>query len=470
MMSHLTVLKSLCRTIRFRTFGLDVMRARGLAYRDSWARGLASSLIGVPDFRLLILFIPLLFTNSGCVNVSFFSSRDPVNNEKDPFTIKKQIIIAENTIYQNNRSGLRIRGNTPVNISKCDIYHNGTAGINLEHSAKVVIEKCNIFQNKGGGIAANNATQVLIKKSFVLQNEQGGIRIRQDKKAQPEPAYVLLKQNKIFLNKQGGIHTIANTPYPIQLTVSGNSIYRNLQTGIRIENNVRMTAVNNKIYKNGTAGISAYITADHPPVLDVYQNNIYFNSGAGIFIHSGITGKIGLSNNLIYNNHRAGIACGLWGETGSNLIDLEIFHNTIVANGSAEEGAGIRNDSRGDVIIKNNIIAYNFTTGIIARGCGDTSYNLLFANGETSTVEDTSSNLFFLTEKVQYAGCTGRQWGDVVAAPLFINPDQYNFSLQEDSPAKNAADTIKYPYFQDMQNRDLGASPFLTTKSLQERP
>ena len=341
----------------------------------------------------------------------------------------------------------------------------------LENSAEASIEDNNIFQNKMAGISANNATQILVKKSLIHQNGQGGIRIRKDEKSQPAPTYVSLQQNKIFLNKQGGIHTIANTPYPIQLTVSGNSIYRNQETGIRVEDNVRITAENNKIYKNKTAGISAYITADIPPVLDVYQNNIYFNSGAGIFIHGGITGQIGLSNNLIYGNHRAGIACGLWGETGNNRIDLEIFHNTIVGNGSDEEGAGIRNDSRGRVIIKNNIIAYNFTTGIMTYGCGDSSYNLLFANGETSAIEDTSSNLFFLTEKVQYSGCPGRQRGDVLGAPLFVNPDKYNFSLQEDSPAKNAADPINSSYFHSIVSRDIGASPLLLpADSLQERP
>jgi hypothetical protein len=435
--------------------------SQGLTYRFAWLRGSADSLIAISDFKLLIVCIPLLFLISGCTYLSFFSStRVAVNQKKDPVTIEKQILIADNTIYQNNRSGLRIRGNTPVHISKCDIYQNGRAGINLEHSAGVSIEGCNIFQNKNSGIGANNALKILVQESVIHQNGKGGIRIRQDESPQQNPVSVSLLRNKIFLNGQGGVYSIANTSLPLQLFVSENAIYRNHKAGIRIENNIHMTAAKNEVYRNETAGISSYITADLPPMLDVYQNKIYFNRGAGIFIHSGITGRIGLSRNLVYNNYRAGIACGLWDEPGNELVDVEIFHNSIVGNGSDEEGAGIRNDSRGDVTIKNNIIAYNFTTGIMTRGCQGTSYNLLFANGETSNTKSATKGHSFLTEKVQYSGCSGRRWGDVLDAPLFVNPDQYNFALQENSPARNAADTLNAPYFQTVPGNDLGAIPF----------
>ena len=412
----------------------------------------------------------LLFLNTGCAGDLFSPPRKAVHDQVDPVPPKAQIIIANNMVYQNNRAGVRVRGNVPVEISKCDVYQNGRAGINLEHSAKAIIKNNNIFQNSMAGIASNNAALLQIHRNLVHQNEQGGIRIRKGEKSQPAPDYVFLRHNKIFHNKQGGLYTIANTNFPIELTVSDNALYRNQEAGIRVENNVHMTVINNNLYKNGTAGVAAYASGDIPPMFDIYQNKIFFNQGAGVFVNAGITGQIGISNNLIYNNFRAGIASGLWGKSDNAFINLEIFHNTIVGNGSDTEGAGIRNDSKGRVIIKNNIVAYNFTTGIMTRACKKASYNLLFANGETSAEKDTSDNLSFLTDRMQQSGCIEGHW-DILAPPRFINPDQYDFSLHEGSPAQNSADSIQTPYFLNIGSSDLGATLFLLPdEPLQERP
>jgi parallel beta-helix repeat protein len=272
----------------------------------------------------------------------------------------------------------------------------------------------------------------------------------------------VVENNRIYLNERAGIYALSTATTRTELIVSGNTIHRNKRSGIRIEDNVSMIAANNTIYENETAGISSYTLHKNAPMLDAYQNSIYSNDGAGIFIHAGITGQIGLTNNLIHNNYRAGIACGLWGELDDKYIDVEILHNTIFGNGSALEGAGIRNDSDGDVLIKNNIIAYNFKTGIMTNACQDNSYNLLFANGETSTPPDQLTGAAsFLLERIQYAGCKGRRRGDVLAVPEFVNPDLHNFSLRESSPAIGAASRLDAPYFQDLQSTDIGVIPTL---------
>ncbi len=412
----------------------------------------------VPSPGPLLLCLPLLLANSGCSSLFFHSTRKNINIEEDHFTIEKEVIIAENTIYQNNRSGLRIRGNTPVSVTDCDIYQNGRAGINLEQSAEVAIEDSNVFKNKNSGIGANNASKIYLKNTMIHQNLNGGIRIRQDERAHQLSTYVALKQNKIFLNEEGGIDAVADTPGPIELIVFENEFYRNRKTGLRVEGNVHMIAGKNGFYSNGTAGIASYFSGGMAPMFDIYQNKIYFNLGSGIFVQSGVTGKTGISDNLIYNNYRAGIALGLLNQPENEQVDVEVYHNTIVGNGSNVEGAGIRNDSGRDVRIKNNIIAYNFTTGIMSDGCGGFSYNLLFANGETSNVKPDSEDFSYLTEKVQYSGCSGKQWGDVLAQPLFVNPDRYDFSLRDDSPAVNAADVIHSAYFDTFPSADMGAT------------
>ncbi len=240
------------------------------------------------------------------------------------------------------------------------------------------------------------------------------------------------------------------------MSVVNNDIFRNHRGGMRIENNTKLTVAGNRIFSNETAAIAIYESEKIPPKLDIYQNRIYFNTGAGIYVHSGITGEFGISNNLIYNNHRGGITCGLWDDPDDDLLDVKIMNNVVVSNGSDEEGAGIRNDSSGKVVIENNIIAYNFTTGIMTKGCGNMSYNLLYANGETSNFHEGDDNEF-LVEKAQYSGCSGRNRGDVIKDPLFVNLDKYDFSLHEHSPAKGAGSPSNIFSFED---RDIGATAF----------
>ena len=415
----------------------------------------------VSGLRLLFLYSIILFLCSGCSYSIFSGPREKIGFERASASGQQKIIIADNAIYQNNRSGMQIRGNTPVKVTNCDVYQNGRAGINAENSGNVFIESSNIFQNGTSAVVGNNASRIFVKNSLLHQNHRAGMRIRMSEKPLQESTLVSLINNKIFLNERGGVHAISNALTPIRLFVSENVIYRNHEAGIRIEDNVYMAAAMNKIYRNGTSGIACYITNDVSPKLDVYQNKIYFNRGPGIFVHSGSTGSIGISNNWIYNNQLAGIACGLWDGPEKEKIDVEIFHNTIVGNGSDDNGTGVRNYSRGTVRVKNNIISYNFTSGILDDNCRGSSYNLLFANGQTSSAKASSRRQSLFIEREQYAGCIGKQWGDILADPLFVNPDQYDFSLQDDSPARDAATTIHSSYFNKLPNNNLGAAPLL---------
>ena len=376
--------------------------------------------------------------------------------------LKPTILIEDNTVYQNSRVGVRIRGTSPVIIKNCRLSQNGRAGINIEKQADVRIINNHIFNNENAGINIDNADFCLIKEDRVYQNRQGGIRVRKSGETGDHPTILQIINSKIYLNNSGGIQSIPLADTLIELTVTDNEVFRNNRAGIRVENNTRLTAAHNRIYANGTAGVATYAFGESAPFLNLYENRIYANRGSGIHIHSGITGSYGISNNWIYNNLRAGIACGLWETLHEDLIDLAIIHNTIVSNGSNETGAGIRNDSKGNVVIKNNIIAYNFTTGIMTRNCRDASYNLLFANGETSDYSAKDSDAF-LVEKAQFSGCSGRRRGDLLSKPLFVDPDRYDFSLQSDSPARGAGKVIDTPYFRSFSN-DIGVATPLETK------
>ncbi len=400
-----------------------------------------------------LLYFIFLFISSGCGN--HYNLPLPTETEmikRPPARPSASIIIEENTIYQNGRTGIRIRGDTPVDITHCKIYDNGRSGLLLEHRADILISDSHIHHNRFGGLSLNGVKNAIVESNKIHQNGKTGIRLRKGVNSRKQPTDVTVKNNNIFLNGTGGIHSIPKYDAPIDLKVYDNIIHANKRGGIRITNNTRLTAFKNEIFDNGAAGIAAYSTAPIPPLLNLYRNRIYFNEGGGILVDNGISGEYGISNNLIYNNKRAGIACGLWEESGNSVVDLSILHNTIVSNGSNERGAGIRNDSKGTVRIFNNIIAYNYTTGIQNNNCSDASYNLLYANWATSSFDESSDEMLFLKSRLQYGGCRGIGKGSMITEPLFTDPDNYDFTLLEDSPAKEAATRVNSPHFSSFTN------------------
>ncbi len=347
----------------------------------------------------------------------------------------------DNTVFLNNRSGIRVRGSLPVAIRGGRIYRNGRAGLNLQDQADITVTRCDIFANHNAGINLKNASRLVLDTSTIHQNGTAGLRIR-TASGRTHHTRALVSGNRIFRNRQNGILSWPAGDSAVELTIRDNRIFRNRKAGIRVENNTRLTAAENRIRANGTAGISSWSATNSAPLLDIHRNTIAFNRGSGINVDSGITGDGAIGNNWIHNNLRAGIACAILGGSKAGRIHVRILNNTIVGNGSDEEGAGIRSDAGSAVEITNNIIAYNFTTGILTTDCGTYSHNLLFANGEAPNCCADQDDIPFWIEKIQYASCSGRGSGGLITDPLFVDPDRYDFFLEPGSPARGAGKDI----------------------------
>ncbi len=373
-------------------------------------------------------------------------------------------LIEDNELYENDLAGIRIRGNIPAKIKKCRIHSNGTAGIFVDREGCVTVTACNIFSNKRAGINISEAEHAVIEESKIYKNKMAGVRILRSRKEETHILKVKIANNRIYLNDQAGIRSV---PQPesnkVDLTVIANAIYENTKAGISVKNNTRLTARGNQIHDNGTVGI-VISESVIPPQVDIYQNRVSFNRGPGIHCVNGVAGQVGIRNNWIFNNQYSGIVCGLWSNPTSKLLNLVIANNTVVSNGSRGRGAGIRNDSRGRTMIMNNIIAYNYTTGIMTRGCRGYSYNLLYANGDVGTCRDNRDPAPFWAEKEQFGGCSGRGKGDLICDALFADPDKYDFSLQDESPAIDAGkdravyDDTSFPPSKGTKRNDMGAT------------
>ena len=377
------------------------------------------------------------------------------------------VIFEDNELYQNNFAGIRVRGSIPVIIKRCNIYSNGRAGIVVDNQAQVMVTGCNVFQNRRAGIDIEEAAHTTIENSRIYENNRAGVRVWRSGEKEKHDLEVKIANNKIYRNDRAGIRSMPKGDTNVNLAVVGNDIYQNKRAGVRVENSTYLTAKENEIHDNGTAGIISSESVV-PPKLDIYQNRVSFNGSAGIHVLNGVTGRIGIRNNWIFNNDLAGIVCGLWGNPNIELLNVEIINNTIVSNGSSGQGvgirgqgAGIRNDSKGKAIIMNNIVAYNFVTGIRTRGCYEFSYNLLFANGDVGNCCEDAHSAPNWIESLQLGGCWKRGKGDLIADPLFVDVDNYNFYLQDESPAIDAGYIYKdtsLPPSKGTNSNDIGAT------------
>jgi hypothetical protein len=373
------------------------------------------------------------------------------------------VVIEDNELYRNSVVGIRIRGRTPIAIRKCKVYSNGMAGIVVDRGAKVTVAGCDVFKNGRAGINIGELAPVTIEDTTTHRTSAASMQKSRTGKKQERLLEISILNNRIYMNKEGGIRSMPKRDNKVDLRVVGNDIYENGKAGLRVENNTRLTAKGNDIHENGTLGIVA-LESEIPPVLDIYQNRVRLNVGPGIHIIHGITGRIGIRNNWIYNNLLSGIACGLVGDPTSQLLHVEIINNTIVSNGSSGQGAGVRNDSTGKVTILNNVIAYNYVSGIMTKGCREYSYNLLFANGYVSHESEDADSEVDTNEVLQYAGCLEKGKGDVISDPLFVDPDNYDFHLTNQSPAIDAGkeisiyDDIAFPPSQGTNRNDMGAT------------
>jgi len=373
-----------------------------------------------------------------------------------PDPTQYRAVIEGNEIYQNNRSGLRIRGSLPVRIEKCNIYGNGRAGLRLERQAKVLLEYSQLYGNQGAGLDALNIDELQCREIGIFENQGAGVRIRTGRKESfPSTSFDMIESN-VFLNGQAGIYSSASSSAAMAMYLFGNRIHDNARAGLRGEGALTITALQNEIFSNGTSGLFFEGNTTHAPIVDLLESRIYFNKRAGILLRGGGTGSFGITNNWIFHNLESGIGSFPGKEGRSHSLPIRIYHNTIVANGSKNEGAGIRNDSNATMDIRNNIVAYNLRTGIMTYRCADASSNLLFANGQIPEFKESGDHSFFI-RRMQYGGCPAAGPGDVLANPLFIAPDSFNFSISENSPAAGAASILDMPYLNRFHRHDMGA-------------
>jgi parallel beta-helix repeat protein len=196
--------------------------------------------------------------------------------------------------------------------------------------------------------------------------------------------------NNIIYNGRNGILLYSDSH---NNTVTNNTIYNNIVSGVQL-----FAAINNTIYGNN---INGYGSTYHGIMLNVTNNyntissnTVYNNTFVGIYMVDSADNI--LTNNTIYNNSLNGI--GVYGSDNNNFTDNLIHHNVwdgIELNGSNynifskntitnNEKKGISQNGGVNSTFLRNTIANNSDRGIMLFSTSNNiiSNNLIYNNSQ----------------------------------------------------------------------------------------
>jgi len=215
----------------------------------------------------------------------------------------------------------------------------------------------------------------------------------------------------------------------------------------------------NTIYNIDTLDNPAYggeqsaggIYVDGGTRITIERNRVH-SSNLGIEIaseHSGrATTHITARNNLIYHNTMTGIALGGYDTERGSATDCAIVNNTLYHNDSLQDGNGelmLQFDTWNN-IIKNNIFYANAQSLFISNGYTQNSgnvvdYNLYFAPaGEEESAWQWKNTAY--TGFDAYRAATGNDAHSLFADPRFTDESAPDLHLRNDSPARDAGETL----------------------------
>ncbi|OGF53393.1 MAG: hypothetical protein A2Z21_07015 [Candidatus Fraserbacteria bacterium RBG_16_55_9] len=277
-----------------------------------------------------------------------------------------QATIQQSTITSNNYVGIRLTGNSNATIDGNTVTRNVYQGIWADGSARAQITNNQILDSRqdpahsnccGSGIVGRGSSQLTIQGNTISKNAESGIWIG-------DSAQLTIKQNTISDSNIYGVYMTGSA----RATIEDNTFSRNVAITINARGTSNVTITKNRITDTKTdaqgnlgRGINLWENAQ----ATVSDNTIASSALDGVRLHDKV--QVTLTNNTITGSARFGINIGDYGNVKDEAVQAEISNNTIQNN----KNCGISTDSDTGIRITGHDNTISSNTG--GQLCGTTS-------------------------------------------------------------------------------------------------
>ena len=338
--------------------------------------------------------------------------------------------------------------------------------VNVTGGDYLTISDLAVRNDIGYGIVVNGGISTTIKNTLIDGTGNGGLIIQADPVAPQVIENEVRRTNLGWRDEsgtfRGGDHEAISIIRASEFVVANNYVHDVLEEGIDVKESSTDGAVHHNFVER-TCAVGIYINEAHD--VRVYRNQVrrsgsirtddgqealcashpvygrFFGEyyGDGILLAVGDLGDLSqgrLSNIHVFQNvvsdcHLNGLQ--FWdqlkesGIGSGTMTGNRVYNNVFYNCGDAGIGSGVRLDEADNTVVTNNIIALNDEEGITGNAIGN------------STI---SNNLFLFKHDWQQP--VGADY--VIGDPLFVDPANGDFHLQEDSPAIDNGLDMGLPY------------------------
>ena len=245
---------------------------------------------------------------------------------------------------------------------------------------------------------------------------------------------IVMRGNEVDHNESEGIHTW-NT---VGALISDNFLHENGATGIQIEDGSENIVVENNLSETNaqTYEFEAGVWIDDAKNA-IVRHNILRSNKVGLIVTT--SDRVIVHDNYVYFNNRGAEnldnAAGLIVE--DSVSNIAVTHNTFYKNGASSAGHaavnfGLFNPSCSNIVFKNNIVAETMNPiDLLQDACNGfvSDFNDFF-NTRPLAVEWDQNQM----DWAGYLETSGQDVHSLSVAPIFADPEAFDFSLQSTSP------------------------------------
>jgi parallel beta-helix repeat protein len=349
--------------------------------------------------------------------------------------VSRNVVIRNLLVLDSAKRGVDVTAAGEVVIEQTSVNGCGSTGItiataNTDGVAATIVENevagCAVH-----GIFVDGARGGTIEGNIIDDNERTGIQLRNSSE-------ITIARNTIRGNQQGIDVTALVNPSMAgnrNIDIVSNRVEDSVLAGIKTVGQGEVWVSENVVLRSGSSGISLEGPIDLFSRLaaTVSNNHVAMSGAHGIFVQNALGGSV-IQNNVSSSNATTGL-------TVRNCPAPVIVNNLVHDNGANGIGLGTAGLAAAGAVIVNNTLARNAGWGIVVGSAGGPSPDALVLNnifwenrdgGLTVGRESTCGYVAgFNINPNGYGTQTPRNAYDLNVDPLFLNPDDGSFRLQQ---------------------------------------